>query len=58
MANPSEPPGVADLRRAAERLDDLAETAELMGDAAGAQRLKSAAWNRREEAMALLDHEI
>jgi hypothetical protein len=43
------------LRRTADRLEELADTAELMGDADGAARLRSAAWSRRLEAMALLD---
>ena len=50
-----EPPDVSALRSTADRLDSLADTAELMGDEAGAARLRTAAWNRRLEAMALLD---
>ena len=43
------------LVRAAERLDSLADTAELMGDNCGADRLRVAASSRRLQAMALLD---
>jgi hypothetical protein len=39
----------------ADRLDELADTAELMGDPAGAARLHDAAVRRRERAMADLD---
>jgi hypothetical protein len=46
---------VAALTSAAERLDALADTADLMGDRDGADRLRSSAWSRRMEAMALLD---
>ena len=44
-----------DLTAAADRFDDLAETAELMGDEAGAQRFRGHASARRMEAMRLLD---
>ena len=50
-----ESPTIAALRRTADRLEELADTAELMGDTDGAARLRTAAWNRRLEAMALLD---
>ena len=43
------------LSRAADRLDSLADTAELMGDCDGAARWRTEAWSRRLEAMALLD---
>jgi len=43
------------LVRTAERLDALADTAELMGDSCGADRLRAAASSRRLQAMALLD---
>ena len=43
------------LVRTAERLDSLADTAELMGDTCGADRLRAAASSRRLQAMALLD---
>jgi len=43
------------LTRAAERLDGLADTAELMGDLDGAERMRWEASHRRLEAMALLD---
>ena len=46
---------VENLRRTADRLEELADTAELMGDPDGATRMRTAAWNRRAEAMALLD---
>lgn len=43
------------LVRTAERLDCLADTAELMGDNSGAARFWAAASSRRLQAMALLD---
>lgn len=43
------------LTRAADRLDHLAEMSELMGDADGAARLRSAASTARLRAMSLLD---
>ncbi len=43
------------LTRAADRLDALADTAELMGDEPGAARLRSDAQTRRLQAMELLD---
>lgn len=45
------------LTTAADRLDALAEMAELMGDTDGAQRLKTAATNRRLEAFEALDRD-
>jgi hypothetical protein len=39
----------------AERLDDLADTAELMGDEHTSERLRRGARHQRAEAMALLD---
>jgi hypothetical protein len=55
MAEHTENATVATLRRAADRLEELADTAELMGDTDGAARMRSAAWSRRLQAMALLD---
>ena len=43
------------LSETADRLDELAETAELMGDADGAQQLRERALALRMEAMRLLD---
>jgi hypothetical protein len=43
------------LGEAADRFDELAETAELMGDADGAQQLRERALALRMEAMTLLD---
>jgi hypothetical protein len=43
------------LTRAADRLDELADTAELMGDAEGAARLRDDARANRMRAMDLLD---
>jgi hypothetical protein len=43
------------LTRAADRLDELADTAELMGDLAGAERLRNEALGTRMRAMELLD---
>jgi hypothetical protein len=48
-------PAVDQLTRLADRLDALAETAELMGDVDGAARLRAQATGRRLRAMALLD---
>lgn len=45
------------LTTAADRLDALAEMAELMGDEDGALRLKAAANNRRLEAFEALDRD-
>lgn len=41
--------------RAAQRLDEMAETAELMGDDAGAERFRAEAAGCRMVAMKLLD---
>lgn len=46
---------LAGLQGAADRLDGLAETAELMGDSDGARRLRDAAATARLRAMKLLD---
>jgi hypothetical protein len=46
---------VRELEIAADRLDSLADTAELMGDDDGAARFRAQATRRRLEAMALLD---
>ncbi|MEO1055752.1 MAG: hypothetical protein AAFY28_02430 [Actinomycetota bacterium] len=43
------------LQRTAERLDALADVAELMGDGSSAERFRADANRRRLEAMALLD---
>lgn len=51
-----EPP-VRELARTADRLESLADTAELMGDEAGAARFRSGASQCRLQAMALLDGE-
>lgn len=48
---------VADMARAADRLDELAEVAELMDDDAGARRLRQDGADRRRRAMAILDEE-
>ena len=45
------------LTSTAERLDALADVAELMGDDAGALRVRTAATNHHLEAFELLDHE-
>lgn len=44
-----------DLTAIADRLSSLADTAELMGDGAGAVRLREAASKMRLHAMRLLD---
>lgn len=46
---------VRDLASTADRLDVLADTAELMGDDAGADRLRMLASDCRARAMAMLD---
>ncbi len=43
------------LASAAERFDELADVAELMGDEDGAARLRAAATNHRLEAFEILD---
>ena len=43
------------LMRAAERLDELADIAELMSDSDGAERLRASAAHQRMRAMELLD---
>ncbi|MDJ0768889.1 MAG: hypothetical protein QNJ12_08850 [Ilumatobacter sp.] len=48
-------PDVAVLTRAAERLDSLADTAELMGDERGADRFRAEARSQRLLALSLLD---
>jgi hypothetical protein len=50
-----QPGHVRVLVRAADRLDTLADTAELMGDGCGAARLRAQAFSCRLRAMALLD---
>ena len=45
------------LTSAAERCDELADVAELMGDEDGAARLRTAALNHRLEAFELLDRD-
>ena len=46
---------ISELRELAERADSLADTAELMGDDAGAERFRSQAAACRMRAMDLLD---
>ena len=46
---------VATLVAAADRLDSLGDTAELMGDEAGAHRFRHHAATQRARAMCLLD---
>lgn len=43
------------LSEAADRFNDLADVAELMGDDAGAARFRAQALSRRMQAMAVLD---
>ncbi len=50
-----EPDELLAHRAAADRLDQLAEVAELMGDADGAVRMRHQAADRRMQAMKLLD---
>jgi hypothetical protein len=45
-----------ELVRATDRLEALADTAELMGDEDGAARFRAEASRQRLRAMALLDH--
>lgn len=49
------PTAIPALTRAADRLDELADTAELMGDVDGAARLRGEAGANRMRAMELLD---
>ncbi len=49
------PTEVRALQAVADRLDALADTAELMGDLAGEARLREQASSRRLQALALLD---
>ncbi|MFL6206528.1 MAG: hypothetical protein ACJ739_14395 [Acidimicrobiales bacterium] len=46
---------VGDLAATADRLDSLADTAELMGDEAGAARLRAQSATCREHALRALD---
>ena len=46
---------VRELEKAADRLDALADTAELMGDDDGATRFRTGAARQRLRAMRLLD---
>jgi hypothetical protein len=55
MVGAAEPLEVRAAREAADRLDSLAETAELMGDDDGALRLRQRASTLRLRAMELLD---
>ncbi len=55
MNHEVEPPELLALASTADRLDALAETADLMGDDAGAIRFRERAWNCRLRAMQLLD---
>ncbi|HSJ90761.1 MAG TPA: hypothetical protein VK917_01760 [Ilumatobacter sp.] len=55
MSDRLPPSAVPALALAADRLDDLADTAELMGDPDGAARLRGEARAHRMQAMELLD---
>lgn len=55
MTSEFSPSAVPALTRAADRLDALADTADLMGDQAGSARLRAEAQTRRMQAMELLD---
>jgi hypothetical protein len=48
-------PSLRELVSAADRLEELADTAEIMGDEDGAVWFRARASQRRLEAMALLD---
>lgn len=48
-------PEVSALAQSADRLDALADAAELMGDAAGAVHYREQAYECRERAMTMLD---
>lgn len=52
-----EPELVTDMVAAADRLEGLADTAELMDDPGNAQRFRRHASALRHKAMSLLDHE-
>ena len=55
MDEPDRRRRLGQLTSLADRLDTLADTAELMGDGEGAGHLRAQAIRRRLEAMALLD---
>lgn len=55
MNGPLPRAAVPALARAADRLDELADTADLMGDPDGAARLRGEARANRMQAMELLD---
>jgi hypothetical protein len=55
MDEPTATRAVRALEAVADRLEALAETAELMGDDAGAARLREQVASRRLQALALLD---
>ena len=55
MTDSLPPAAIPALARAAERLDELADTAELMGDPDGAARLRGEASANRMQEMTLLD---
>jgi hypothetical protein len=55
MESEAEGPDLLALASAADRLDALADTAELMGDEAGADRFRERASSCRMRAMKLLD---
>lgn len=55
MTGPLPRDAVPALARAADRLDELADTAELMGDTDGSARLRDEARANRMRAMELLD---
>lgn len=56
MDDEAQEPCLRELVVAADRLEALADTAELMGDDDGAARFRAAASRQRLRAMALLDH--
>jgi hypothetical protein len=53
----AERPAIDELAEAADRLDALAELADLMGDDDGAVRFRAQGSRCREQAMLLLDSE-
>lgn len=55
MTDPLPRSAIPALTRAADRLDELADTADLMGDTDGANRLRGEARANRMQAMELLD---